>query len=67
MIEADDAKLLALVAKSEDIIQMVKTIADKHVESDDEEGEDGEGEVVALAQRSLELLGKGPKQTLVEG
>lgn len=47
---------------------MVKTIADKHVESDDdEEGEEGEGEVIALAQRSLELLGKGPKQTLVEG
>lgn len=67
MIEADDAKLIKLVAQSEDIIQMVKTIADKHVESDDEEGEEGEGEVVALAQRSLELLGKGPKQTLVEG
>jgi vacuolar protein 8 len=67
LIESDDAKLVNLVAKSEDIIQMVKAIADKQVESDDEEGEDGEGEVVALAQRSLELLGKGPKQTLVEG
>jgi vacuolar protein 8 len=55
------------VAKSEDLVQMVKTMADKHVESDDEEGDEGEGEVVALAQRSLELLGKGPKQTLVEG
>lgn len=67
LIEADDKKLLGLVAKSDDIIQMVKEIADKHVESDDEEGEEGEGEVVALAQRSLELLGKGPRQTLVEG
>ncbi len=46
---------------------MVKTISDKHIESDDEEGEEGEGEVIALAQRSLELLGKGPKPTLVEG
>ena len=36
----------------------------------DDEGEDGEGEVVALANRSLELLGKlpePPRQTLVEG
>jgi len=67
LLESDDPKLVSLVAKSEDVIQMVKTIADRHVESDDEEGEEGEGEVIALAQRSLELLGKGPKQTLVEG
>ncbi|KAL2393377.1 Vacuolar protein 8, partial [Exophiala dermatitidis] len=43
LLESDDKKLVSLVAKSEDIIQMVKTIADKHVESDDEEGEEGEG------------------------
>lgn len=67
LLESDDQKLVSLVAKAEDIIQMVKTIAEKHVESDDEDGEEGEGEVIALAQRSLELLGKGPKQTLVEG
>lgn len=46
---------------------MIKSIADKNIESDDEDGEDGEGEVVALARRSLELLGHGPKKTLVEG
>ena len=46
---------------------MIKTISDKNVESDDEEADDGEGEVVALAKRSLQLLGKGEKQTLVEG
>ena len=67
LLESEDKKLVSMVAKADDIISMVKTIADKHVESDDEEGEEGEGEVVALAQRSLELLGKGPKQTLVEG
>jgi vacuolar protein 8 len=67
LLESEDKKLIGLIAKSEDIIQMVKAISDKHIESDDEEGEEGEGEVVALAQRSLELLGKGPKQTLVEG
>lgn len=67
LLESDDTKLMDKIAKSEDIVQMVKTISDKHIESDDEEGEEGEGEVVALAQRSLELLGKGPKPTLVEG
>jgi vacuolar protein 8 len=67
LLESEDKKLIQLIAKSEDIIQMVKTISDKTIESDDEDGEDGEGEVVALARRSLELLGKGPKQTLVEG
>jgi vacuolar protein 8 len=67
LLESEDPKLIQLIAKSEDIIQMVKTISDKQIESDDEDGEDGEGEVVALARRSLELLGKGPKQTLVEG
>lgn len=46
---------------------MVKAISDKNIESDDEDAEDGEGEVIALARRCLELLGQGPKQTLVEG
>ena len=49
---------------------MIKTISNKNVESDEEDGEDGEGEVVALARRSLELLEKQPeppRQTLVEG
>ncbi|KAI9740155.1 MAG: Vacuolar protein 8 [Cirrosporium novae-zelandiae] len=67
LLESEDKKLIDLVGKSEDVIQMVKTIAEKNIESDDEDGEDGEGEVIALARRSLELLGIGPKQTLVEG
>ena len=67
LLESEDKKLIDLIAKSEDVIQMIKTISDKNVESDDEDAEDGEGEVVALARRSLELLGKGPKQQLVEG
>lgn len=67
LLESEDNKLVGLVAKSEDVIQMVKTISDKNIESDEEDGDDGEGEVVALARRSLELLGKGPKTTLVEG
>jgi len=46
---------------------MIKTISEQSIESDNEEGDDGEAEVVALARRSLQLLGKGEKQTLVEG
>jgi vacuolar protein 8 len=46
---------------------MIKTIADKSVESDEEGEEDGEGEVVQLAQRSLQLLGQGGSQPHIEG
>ena len=68
LLESDDKKLISLISKSEDVINMIKTISDQNVEGlDGEEGEDGEGEVVALARRSLQLLGKGEKQTLVEG
>lgn len=67
LLESEDKALVELIAKADDIIQMIKTISDKNIESDDEEGEDGEGEVVALARRSLELLSQGGKQTLVEG
>lgn len=41
---------------------MIKTIAEKQIESGGEAEEDeadGEGEVVQLAQRSLQLLGQG--------
>jgi vacuolar protein 8 len=66
-LESEDTNLIELISKSDDIVHLVKRISDRNIESDDEEVEDGEGEVVALARRSLELLGKGPKQTLVEG
>ena len=49
---------------------MVQTIADKNIDYDEEDGEDGEGEVVALARRACELLGKGPvsrSSTVEEG
>lgn len=67
LLESNDQKLVGLIAKAEDVIQMIKAISDKNIESDDEDAEDGEAEVVALARRSLELLGKGPKGGLVEG
>jgi len=67
LLESDDAALAELISKSDDIVQLVKRISDRNIESDDEEVDEGEGEVVALARRSLEILGQGPKQTLVEG
>lgn len=72
LLESEDKKLIELISKADDVIQMIKTISEKEVEPEEGEGEDGEGEVVALARRSLELLGKGPtttssKSTLVEG
>ena len=67
LLESEDQKLVAIISKADDVIQMIKTISEQNIEPDSEEGDDGEAEVVALARRSLQLLGKGEKQTLVEG
>ncbi|KAI9051345.1 hypothetical protein LZ554_004392 [Drepanopeziza brunnea f. sp. 'monogermtubi'] len=66
LLESEDKKLINLIGKSEEIVQMIKTIADTQIESDDEAEEDGEGEVVQLAQRSLQLLGQN-KPAHIEG
>lgn len=57
MLESGDRKLLDTINESEYVMQMVREISEKSVESGDEgEGsEDGEGEVVALARRCLEI------------
>lgn len=72
LLESDDQTLADLISKADDVIQMIQTISDKNIESDEEEGEDGEGEVVVLARKSLELFraDRGPepaRQTLTEG
>lgn len=67
LLESEDKKLISLIGKSEDIVQMIKAIAEKQVESDDEGEEDGEGEVIQLAQRSLQLLGQVVKPPHIEG
>ncbi len=72
LLESDDKSLVDLISKADDVIQMIQAISDKNIESDEEEGEDGEGEVVALARKSLELF-KGDRvpeparATLTEG
>ncbi|KAL3491689.1 armadillo-type protein [Aspergillus germanicus] len=67
LLESEDKRLIGYIAQSEDIVHMVRSISDKNIESDEEDTEDGEAEVIALARRCLEFLGGGPKQTLVEG
>lgn len=67
LLESEDKKLINLIGKAEEIVQMIKSIADKQIESDDEGEEDGEGEVIQLAQRSLQLLGQGGKPSHIEG
>ena len=67
LLESEDKKLISLIGKSEEIVQMIKRIADTQIESDDEGEEDGEGEVVQLAGRCLGLLGQVPKVSHIEG
>ena len=68
LLESEDKTLTGLISKSEEIIGMIKSIAEKNLESDGEnEDDDGEGEVVALAKRSLQMLGMGEKTGMVEG
>lgn len=66
LLESGDKQLIDLISQSDDIVRVIKAIADRNVESDDEETEDGEGEVVALARSCLEFLGQGARG-LVEG
>lgn len=55
LLESGDAKLKTLIGQSTEIVTMIKDIANKTVDSDDE-GDDGEAEVVFLARRSALLL-----------
>ncbi|KAL1590180.1 Vacuolar protein 8 [Cladosporium halotolerans] len=58
LLESNDQKLLDSINQADDVMRMVREISEKTVESEDEgEGSEdgGEGEVVALARRCLEL------------
>lgn len=66
LLESEDKKLLSLIGKSTDIIEMIKKIADQNFETEPDENDEGEGEIVALARKSLQLL-NGSEKGLVEG
>ncbi|TLD08776.1 uncharacterized protein PgNI_06914 [Pyricularia grisea] len=67
LLESEDKKLVAQVGKSEDIVEMIKGIANQPVDSDNEYDDDDEGEVVNLGQRCLELLGLSNSKSHIEG
>lgn len=60
LLESDDENLKALIGQSAEIVKMIREISEKNVDSDDE-GDDGEAEVVLLARRSADLLADPPK------
>lgn len=67
LLESEDRKLMNLIAKSDDIVGVVKEIAKRPMGSDNEFEDDDEGEVVNLAQRCLELLGQNNPKSHIEG
>ncbi|KAF2396813.1 ARM repeat-containing protein [Trichodelitschia bisporula] len=74
LLESGDERLVGRIRDSEGIVGMVRRIAEKavSVEGDGagEEEDEGDGEVVGLARRCLELLGLGGGQSqkgLVDG
>lgn len=67
LLESEDKKLIGLIGKSPLIVEMIKQIANRQPESDNEAEDDDEQEVVNLAQRCLELLGLGAAKSHIEG
>ncbi|KAK0778389.1 Vacuolar protein 8 [Friedmanniomyces endolithicus] len=64
LLESGDQKLIDTMNKSADVMDVVRQISEKNVEAEGGEGdgaesEDGEGEVVALARRCLEISSGG--------
>lgn len=63
LLESGDQRLIDTINESSDVMNVVKTISEKHVESESEadgaESEDGEAEVVQLARRCLEISSGG--------
>lgn len=64
LLESGDKNLVQLIARSQDIVDVIRATADKNVESDDEDAEDGEGEVVSLARRCMEHLDTAGRKPL---
>ena len=65
LLESEDKRLIQLIAQSDDVVNTIQTISEKNVESDNDEGDEGDGEVATLARRCLELLGK--REGSIEG
>lgn len=66
LFESEDKSLINLIGTAEDIIEQIKGIANRQVDTEPDMEED-EGEVVNLAQRCLELLGQSGSKAHIEG
>lgn len=66
LLESENKKLISLIGKSDDIVNMIKHIANRPIESDNEIEDEDEGEVVNLSQRCLELLGQSQAKIHIE-
>ncbi|EWY87348.1 vacuolar protein 8 [Fusarium oxysporum f. sp. radicis-lycopersici 26381] len=67
LFESEDKTLIGLIGKAEDIIEHIRSIANRQIETDNEFEDEDEGEVVNLAQRCLELLGQSMSKAHIEG
>lgn len=71
LLESNDAKLIETINQAKDIMDVVREISRREIESevdtDAAESEDGEAEVVALARRCLEIGSGGGSDALSKG
>lgn len=67
LFESEDKTLISLIGKANDIIEYIRNIANRQIETEPEFEEEDEGEVVNLAQRCLELLGQSMSKAHIEG
>jgi vacuolar protein 8 len=65
LLESEDEGLIQKIRQSDEVVNMVKSTADREIQSDEEGDEDGEGEVIALARRCADFL--SPPKGLNEG
>lgn len=67
LFESEDKTLIGLIGKANDIIEHIRSIANRQIDTEPEFEEEDEGEVVNLAQRCLELLGQSMSKAHIEG
>ncbi len=75
LLDSRDRRLVERIAQAADVVRMVRSIADRVVDSEPEEelaaaaaaAEEGEREVVELAKKCLELMNHSPPKSLMEG
>lgn len=61
LLESNDKDLVEKISQASDVVDIIRSISERNIESDDEESEEGEGEVIGLARRCLDHLGQGSK------